>query len=197
MLLIVEFFFKFESLKINHIPYHHLSISPYMSSNELNSMDFFAGLQGSTMLETSLLLAHVPVHDIIFIYHSHCTLSLIHSFLNKVSFLLVRATSGNVVNEAVCVLGLLLIAFTVLSTRHDPSRLADNPLSAIQVSWRAERLLAPETAAMPLRLVLSLAVLLVIALVSHLSRRTLAIRRGALSDSARPVPDHLKAPRLI
>lgn len=36
---------------------------------ESNAMDFFAGLRGSTMLETALLLAHVPVHHNIVPHH--------------------------------------------------------------------------------------------------------------------------------
>jgi hypothetical protein len=106
--------------------------------------------------------------------------------------LLVRATSGNVVNELVCVCALLLVSYTILATRHNPPQHTTNNdsvanLSAIEASWRAERLLAPESAAMELRMFVSLLSLAAVALASHWPRRTLALRRGALADSDRPV----------
>lgn len=94
-----------------------------------------------------------------------------------VALLLVRATSGRHVNEAICVVLLLLVTFTVLPTRHADGAASDR-------SWHAERLLSPDRAAMTGRVICSAVALLIVAILAHLSARTLAVRRGHLIDDA-------------
>jgi phosphatidylinositol glycan class W len=94
--------------------------------------EFFSDLRGSTITETVALLLHVPV-----------------------CLLLVRATSGGVLNELICVVAVLLVCFTVLA-------------SHFRLPWTEERLLPPERAAMSAHVLSSALVLLAIATVLHL-----------------------------